>query len=154
DMRASLEVHRPDGLTEKNQAIVRQVLCGDTLSEVINLPRVLMAQARSLQEHATVKAAVTAQIAVAIAILTFAPVRLSNLGRIRPDETLIKPEGLDAPYMLVFRRYDVKNRQDLQHPFDGELTTLIDEYIQRFRSTLLRGSNELWLFPGETGGCK
>lgn len=23
-----------------------------------------------------------------------------------------------------------------------------------FRSTLLRGSNELWLFPGEAGGCK
>jgi integrase len=48
----------------------------------------------------------------------------------------------------------VKNRQDLQHPFDAELTALIDEYTQSFRSTLLRGSNELWLFPGETGGCK
>jgi site-specific recombinase XerD len=33
-------------------------------------------------------------------------------------------------------------------------TALIDEYIHKFRSTLLRGSNELWLFPGETGGCK
>ena len=35
-----------------------------------------------------------------------------------------------------------------------ELTALIDEYIHDFRSILLRGSNELWLFPGETGGCK
>jgi integrase len=48
----------------------------------------------------------------------------------------------------------VKNRQDLQHPFDAELTALIDEYIHQFRSTLLRGSNELWLFPGKTGGRK
>jgi integrase len=113
-----------------------------------------MAQARSLQEHAPIKAAVAAQIAVAIAILTFAPVRLSNLAQIRLDENLIKPGGLNSPYMLVYRRYDVKNRQDLQHPLDAELTALIDEYIQMFRSTLLRGSNELWLFPGETGGCK
>jgi integrase len=110
--------------------------------------------ARSLQEHAPVKAAVTAQIAAAIAILTFAPVRLSNLTHIRLDENLIKPGGLDSTYMLVFRRYDVKNRQDLQHPLDAELTELIDEYIQTFRPTLLRGSNELWLFPGKTGGRK
>jgi site-specific recombinase XerD len=54
----------------------------------------------------------------------------------------------------VFPRYDVKNRQDLQYPFDAELTRLIDEYVHEFRSTLLRGSNDLWLFPGETGGCK
>jgi integrase len=154
EVRASLDFYRRDGLTEKNQSIVRQVLSGNIWPEVINLPRVLMAQARSLQEHAPIKAAVAAQIAVAIAILTFAPVRLSNLAQIRLDENLIKPGGLNSPYMLVYRRYDVKNRQDLQHPLDAELTALIDEYIQMFRSTLLRGSNELWLFPGETGGCK
>jgi integrase len=141
-------------MTEKNLALVRQVVSGNVWPEVINLPRVMMAQARSLREHAPVKAAVLAQIAVAIAILTFAPVRLNNLVHIRLDENLIKPGGLDCPYMLVFRRYDVKNRQDLEHPFDAGLTALIDEYINEFRSTLLRGSNELWLFPGEAGGCK
>jgi hypothetical protein len=154
EVRACLDIHRRDGLTEKNQAIVRQVLSGNNWAEVINLPHILMAQARSLREHAPVKAAVTAQIAAGIAILTFAPVRLSNLAHIRLDENLIKPGGLDSPYMLVFRRYDVKNRQDLQHPLDTELTALIDEYVHQFRSTLLRGSNELWLFPGESGGCK
>jgi hypothetical protein len=154
EVRASLDFYRRDGLTEKNQAIIRQVLSGTIWPEVINLPRVLMAQARSVQEHAPVKAAVTAEIAVAIAILTFAPVRLSNLAHISLDENLIKPGGLDSPSLLVFPRYDVKNRQDLQHPLDAEVTALIDEYVHRFRSTLLRGSNKLWLFPGETGGCK
>ena len=56
--------------------------------------------------------------------------------------------------MLVFPDYDVKNRVNLEFPFDQELTGLIDEYVHRFRPTLLRGANELWLFPGETGGCK
>jgi site-specific recombinase XerD len=154
EMRASLDFYRRGGLTEKNVRVVRQILSGDVWTDVINLPRALMAQARSLRQHARVKAAVTAQMAVGIAILTFAPVRLSNLVHIRLCENLIKPGGLDSPYMLVFPHYDVKNRVDLQFPFDDELTALIDEYVRDFRSSLLRGSNDLWLFPGETGGCK
>jgi hypothetical protein len=46
---------------------------------VINLPEALMAQARLVRDQSPVKGAVTAQLAVAIAILTNAPIRLSNL---------------------------------------------------------------------------
>jgi integrase len=154
DMRASLEIYRRGGLTEKNLAVIRQVLSGDVWREVVRLPAALMAQARLLREQAPVKAAVTAQLAVAIGILIFAPVRLGNLVRIKLDQNLIKPGGLDAPYMLVFPDYDVKNRVTLEFPFDEELTALIEEYVHVFRSTLLRGSKEPWLFPGENGGCK
>jgi hypothetical protein len=144
DMRASLETHRRGGLTEKNMILVRQVISGDVWRRVINLPEALMAQARLLSEQSPVKAAVTAQLAVAIAILTNAPVRLSNLVQIRLDKNLNKPGGPDAPYMLVFPNYDVKNRVDLEFPFDQELTGLIDEYVHHFRPSLLRGSNELF----------
>jgi integrase len=154
DMRASLEFYRRGGLTEKNMALIRQVVSGDVWSEVINLPGVLIARARSIRDQSPVKAAVTAQLAVAIAILTHAPVRLSNLVQIRLDQNLIKPGGLNSSYMLMFPHYDVKNRVDLQFPFDNELTALIDEYVHNYRSILLRGSNDLWLFPGESGGCK
>jgi hypothetical protein len=94
DMRASLEFYRRGGLTEKNMALIRQVVSGDVRSEVINIPGVLMARARSIRDLSPVKAAVTAQLAVAIAILTHAPVRLSNLVQIRLDQNLIKPGGL------------------------------------------------------------
>jgi integrase len=154
DMRASLEFYRHGRMTEKNLAVIRQVLSGNIWSEVVNLPAALMAQARLLRDYAPVKAAVTAQLAVAVAILTFAPVRLGNLVQIRLGENLIKPGGLNSPYRLVFPYYDVKNRVQLEFPLDAELTALIDEYIHEFRSTLLRGSNELWLFPGESSGCK
>jgi hypothetical protein len=154
DMRASLELHRHDGMTEKNLAVIRQVMSGSIWSEVVNLPTALMAQARLLWDQAPVKAAITAQMAVAIGILTFAPVRVGNLVHIRLDENLIKPGGLNSPYRLVFPYYDVKNRVQLEFPLDAELTALVDEYIHEFRSSLLRGSNDLWLFPGETGGCK
>jgi hypothetical protein len=86
DMRASLEFYRRGGLTEKNMAFIRQVVSGDVWSEVINLPGVLMARAQSIRDQSPVKAAVTAQLAVAIAILTHAPVRLSNLVQIRLDQ--------------------------------------------------------------------
>ncbi len=91
DMRDELDQYRRDGLSEKNKALIREVLSGNVWAEIVNLPATLLKQARDLKDHAPVKAAVLAQIGVAIAILTFAPVRLSNLTRTRLDENLIKP---------------------------------------------------------------
>jgi integrase len=154
EMRASLEEHRHGGLTGKNLAVVRQVLTEGIWSEVVSLPNALMRQARADQAHAPVKAAVTAQIAVAIAILSFAPVRLTNLVSIELGKNLIKPGGPNSPFWLIFPHYDVKNRVDLEFTFDERLTRLIDEYIHEFRPTLARGSNAAWLFPGVAGAPK
>ena len=154
DMRAALEHHRREGLTPKNLQLIRQVLTEGVWSEVVSLPNVLMQQARSAKDHAPIKAAVSAQLAVAVAILTFAPVRLSNLVSIELGQNLIKPGGLNTPYWLVFPHYDVKNRVDLNFKFDQPLTDLIDEYIHEFRPALLRGANASWLFPGEAGQPK
>ena len=151
DMRAALEQHRREGLTPKNLQLIRQVLTEGIWSEVVSLPKALMRQARLAQDHAPIKAAVMAQLAVAIAIEIFAPVRLRNLIRIALDENLIKPGGLDTPYWLVFPNYDVKNHVPLNFKFDQPLTELIDEYVHEFRPTLLRGANSPWLFPGENG---
>jgi integrase len=154
DIRSLLEEHRHGGLTGKNLALIRQVLTEGIWSEVVSLPNALMRQARADQPHAPVKAAVTAQLAVAIAILTFAPVRLANLVSIDLGKNLIKPGGPDSPFWLIFPHYDVKNRVDLEFTFDEALTTLIDEYIHEFRPTLVRGSNAAWLFPGVAGEPK
>jgi hypothetical protein len=98
------------------------------LGEVVSLPNILMHQARSAKDHAPIKAGISAQLAVAIAILTFAPIRLGNLFSIELDQNLIKPGGLNTPYWLVFPNYDVKNKVDLNFQFDQLLTDLIDEY--------------------------
>jgi integrase len=154
DIRASLEEYRHGGLTGKNLALIRQVLTEGIWSEVVSLPNALMRQARADQAHAPVKAAVTAQLAVAIAILSFAPVRLANLVSIELGKNLIKPGGPESPFWLVFSHYDVKNRVNLEFTFDEGLTRLIDEYIHEFRPTLARGSNAGWLFPGVAGEPK
>ena len=79
DMRVALEHHRREGLTPKNLKLIRQVLTEGVWNEVVSLPNVLMQQARLAKDHAPIKAAVSAQLAVAIAIDTFAPIRLRNL---------------------------------------------------------------------------
>jgi hypothetical protein len=140
-------------MTQKNLKLIRQVL-NKVWARVINCPEALMRRARSLRDRAPVKAAVTAQIAAAVAILTAAPVRASNLAAIRLGENLNKPGGPDTPYLLVFPEYDVKNQVDLTAELDEYVTAVIDEYVHNFRPALMRGSNEDWLFPGGEGGSK
>ena len=154
DMRAALDEYRPVGLTEKNMAVIRQVLSSDVWCSVVRLPWVLIREANAIRDRAPVKAAGLAQLAVAIAILTVFPVRLGNLGAIRIGENLIRPGGPGTPYWLVFSRYDVKNRIRLETVFDADVTELIDNYINNHLNVLLRGANEPWLFPGMNGGHK
>ncbi len=129
--------------------MIRQVLTPGVWKRVVKLPLAMMEAARR-QQHAPVRAAVTAQLAVAIGILTVAPVRLANLTAIRLGINLIKPDGPASNYWLVFPDYDVKNRVKLDYPLEPYLTRLIDEYVHDFRPALLRGRNEDWLFPGTT----
>jgi len=153
EMRRDLEDHRVGGLTEKNIALIRQVLTPKVWSRVVKLPLAMMETARR-QQHAPVKAAVTAQLAVAIGILSIAPVRLANLAAIRLGINLVKPDGPDSNYWLDFADHDVKNRVPLRYRLPGYLTRLIDEYVHEFRPALLRRRNEDWLFPGQRGGAK
>jgi len=153
-MRAALEEYRPVGLTEKNMAVIRQVLSSDAWRLVVRLPWQLMREANAIRDRAPVKAAGLAQLAIAIGILTVFPIRLGNLGAICIGDNLIRPGGPETPYWLVFSRYDVKNRIQLETVFDADLTELIDDYIQNHLHVLLRGSNEPWLFPGVNGDHK
>jgi integrase len=154
DARFALEQHREDGMTPKNLALIRCVLTDEVWSRVAKLPDELMRQARLERRRAPVRASVLAQIAVAVAILTIAPVRLGNLAGIRLGENLIKPGGPQSNYFLTFNKYDVKNRVPLQFKLDEVVTGIINEYVHDFRPALMRGSNADWLFPGESGEHK
>ena len=154
DIRAALEEHRQGGLTDKNLAVVRKVLTPGVWGSVVNLPAQLMRDARANIPYAPVKAALTAQIAVAITILSFAPIRLGNLDAIRLEENLIRPGGPGSPLWLAFPHYDVKNRVRLDFTFDDDVTALIDDYIHQYRPHLMRGTNSDYLFPGVSGKPK
>jgi integrase len=154
EMRRDLDQHRPIGLTDKNIAFLRQVLTPGVWGRVVQLPQALIAHAGEQQKSSPVRAAVTAQLAAAIAILAFAPVRIGNLAMARLDLNLIKPGGPDSDYWLAFPDYDVKNRVKLEYPLDQYATAIINEYVHDFRPTLLRGRNDDSLFPGQFRGAK
>ena len=154
EMCRSLEAHRRGGITDKNMALIQKVLTPGVWSRVVNLPLALMAEARACRVSSPTRAAVTAQMAVAIAILCVALVRLANLTAIRLGFNLVKRGGPESDFWLQFPDYDVKNRKRLDHPLKSYVTKLIDEYVFDFRPALLRSSNEDWLFPGQQGGAK
>ena len=74
-----LREYKRGGLTDKNLAIVRQVQGSDVWSSVVRLPLTLMEEARRSSDASPTKAAIKAQLAAAIGILTYAPIRLQNL---------------------------------------------------------------------------
>jgi len=136
DMWRRLYDERPaEGLTNKNLEFLRKVLTPGVWGRVLKLPMAMMAEARR-QQHAPVRAAVIAQMAVAIAILAVAPVRLANLTSIRLGINLQKPDGPNSDYWLHFTPEDTKNNVRLEFVFKEYLTRLIDEYVQDFWSTL------------------
>lgn len=149
----TLRADSPEGITPKNMELIRKVLSPGVWAHVLKLPFALMAEARRGAEG-SVRAAVTAQLAVAIAIETVVPVRIKNLSEIRLGLNLAKPGGPETLYWLHFPNYDVKNRLKLEYQLPEHASKLIDEYIHNFRPVLLRGRNEDWLFPGMRGNSK
>jgi hypothetical protein len=127
DIWNCLNVERPEeGLTEKNLAFLRKVLTPGVWGRVVSLPFAMMEEARR-QRNRPIRAAVIAQLAVAIAIEAVAPVRLENLTSIRLGVNLTKPDGPNSNYWLHFAPEDVKNTVRLQFVFKKYLTELIDE---------------------------
>jgi integrase len=154
EIRIALEQYRSTGLTEKNRKLIRQIARSDIWREVIRLPQKLMAEARANRKTKPYRAAVTAQLAIAILILIRAPIRMQNLASIQIDLNLVKPGGPEAPYMLVFPDYDVKNGVPLEFAFDETTTTTIDEYIHHYRPQPMQGFNHDYLFAAGGQGPK
>lgn len=154
EMRARLDECRPPKMTQKNIDLIRKVLGSNIWSDVAKLPQRLIAEAHSNLRCSPVKAAVTAQMAIAIRLLTVAPVRMANQCSIQLDYHLIQPNGPNAPYWLVFPAQEVKNGVPMEFPLTPETSNLIKDYIHTFRPLLMRGMNHDYLYPGERGPLK
>lgn len=152
EIRSAAQKKQPRGLTEKNRSVIRSVKSTDVWARVGALPAILMREARRHKASSPYKAALKAQIAVAIAILTMAPVRIGNLAATKLDQHLVRVGGPKGLFWLLYEAHEVKNHMDLEFTFDAELTALVTEYIEMHRPVLLRGSNERWLFPGMRRG--
>ena len=113
NVRAAAQEHRRPGLTEKNRQLIRAVKSTNVWQRVCRLPEQLMCEARRERPNNPLRAAMKAQVAVAIAILTIAPVRIGNLVRTRLDEHLFRVGGPHGCYWL---RVPASRGQELRRP--------------------------------------
>ena len=143
DMLAQRVAKKPQqGLTDKNRARLRPLQDPATRRKLLTLPEQLFAQAD--QKNDFQSAALLRELAVAIGILLYCPIRVKNLASIHLERNLQRPGG--GRSFLVFTGPEVKNR----HPIELELPKRVADLIDRHcatRSPWLCTPASPWLFP-------
>jgi integrase len=137
------------GLTEKNRRRLMPFNDPDVVQRFLGLPQRLADEVRE-RAHKTVVDAVTAQLAVAIAILQAVPIRIKNLACLDLEEHFI--EQGNRVYVLIPGE-EVKNERPYQLELPGKVADLIAWYCTDYRDLLVKGPTTA-LFPGEKGGPK
>jgi integrase len=90
-----------------------------------------------------------AEMAIAIEILTFAPMRIANLVALRLGVTFRRVAlGRERRWLISIPAHEVKNRAELTYEIPKDDYGLIDEALA------LYDQPEGWLFPGRTPGPK
>lgn len=141
------------GMTEKNRSTLRWFEDDALVAKFLSLPETIARRHRSKTEF-KVMHAVEVQIALAIELLTVAPVRCENLDTIHLERNLVRVGShKDVKIHLYFPADAVKNEVELEFPLPSSTAQLLNLYLSKFRPKLVRVPND-WLFPGQGGGPK
>jgi integrase len=134
------------GMTGKNRSRLMPFNNPGTVRSLLNLPFRLAEEVRRDGRKTTVNA-VTAQLAVAIAILTAVPLRVANLAALDLREHLVDHGGR---LFVTISADEVKNERDYLMEFPREVADLIAWYCLEHRDQLIERPTTA-LFPGEDG---
>ncbi len=140
---------KSNGLTEKNRRRLMPFNDPEVVQRFLGLPQRLADEVRR-STRKTVVDAVTAQLAVAIAILQAVPIRIQNLATLDLEQHLV--ERGNRLYVLIPGE-EVKNGRPYQLELPGEVADLIAWYCTEYRDLLVKRPTTA-LFPGEQGGPK
>ena len=132
------------GMTARNIACLRQLEDPEKLRSLVNLPEVLLAEARRLGAP-SVSAALEVQTAVAIDVLLHVPMRLGNLRKLRIGVHLLRNDASEMH--ITIKPDEVKNEVAIEARLPEGTAKLIAIYIDRYRALLAPGGGD-WLFPG------
>jgi integrase len=139
------------GLTEKNRHLLRQFDDPDNVNALLDLPQKLMGIAERRRNPRAV--ALLVQLAVAIEILTIAPIRLSNLCGLDLEQNLVRPRRRSKELHIILPAEQVKNREALEYPLPPPSVEMIERFVKEFRPRLA-SPNCTALFPGQSDGAK
>jgi len=142
---------RKHGLRPKNEKRLEQFDDPRNVAALLRLPDQLEASAKRRKGRI---GAVEMQLAVAIELLTFCPLRISNLAALRLDETLYwSRPGRKGRLSISIPADQVKNNRAVRSEVNSELVPRIVRYLDDYRSKLFDDPGD-WLFPGRGGGSK
>ena len=136
------------GLSPKNRAALTQFDDPVVVKRFLNLPDDLWALAK--KEGAGKSGSLLAQSAVAIELLTFAPMRLANLQNLRIDTHL---NWVGDRLQINLPMGMVKNAVDLDYILPSLASARVKTYIANWRNLFTAESNP-HLFPGRNGKPK
>ena len=154
DAMSRLRVNQ-QGLSDKNQSAMAQFDDPKVVESFVSLPPRLWDKASAMQKTAgskriTKKAHLLVQASVAIEILMFAPMRISNLQGLRLDEHI----SWQADRLRInIPRHQVKNDQALDFLLPESVSKRVKRYIDGSRRHLTSTANP-FLFPGRNGKPK
>ncbi len=137
------------GLTTKNRNRLLPFNDPDVISRFLDIPDRIFAEVRS-EPRKTMVSAVKAQIAVAIAILQAAPIRIQNLAALDLIENFSSQGGR---LYLRIEGTAMKNGRDFLAEFPDHVANLIAWYCREYRPLLFSTPTDA-LFPGEGGRAK
>lgn len=139
----------PKGMTTKNRALLRCFEDEDLVAAFLLLPEKLVSRFRKEKKKTRLAAARLAN-ALALELLSVAPIRISNLAAIRLDEHLITHGN--GRYLAI-PRHEVKNSEALEFALPPSTAALLDLYLKEARPRLSRSPSP-YLFPGRVDGHK
>ena len=140
---------RQKGMTPKNRQRLGPFHDPAVVSAFLDLPDRMVREVRS-NDRRTVVDAVTAQIAVAIAILQAVPMRIHNLTALDVERHFV-PRG--GRVFLSIPEHEVKNGLPIEMEIPGDVADLIAWYCRDYRG-LLTDAPTTALFPGPDGHPK
>ena len=138
---------RQSGLSDKNRRALAQFESPEAVRKYLLAPEQLWQDAHRTEGHT---ASLSAQSAIAIEILIFAPLRIENLNGLRLDRHL---KWREERLHIHIPADEVKNRQTLEFLLPAPVSRRVKAYVERYRGTLT-GSPSPFLFPGRHGRPK
>jgi len=145
-MVKKVAISRQTGMTAKNRGRLRALQNEDSLLRLIDLPEQMFARKERISKPYL--DALLREDALAIAILSYCPIRVQNLSQIHLQQNLQRPG--DGRAYFVFEDDEVKNSRPLEFEVPKDVLKLIDSHLAK-RSPWLCPAGTPWLFPKRDG---
>jgi integrase len=140
------------GLTDKNKRFLRQFDDPKALLRLVQLPEQLWAEVKR-DSKPTFRALAKAHAALAIAILTYMPLRVQNLSDLAFDVHLFVRAGRGVISTLELSNGEVKNKTDLAFDIPPGVAKMLLEYRDRIAPRIV-GHRPARLFVNVDGRPK